>query len=274
MPFKPVQAFPAAEPDVQVFFHGLLMLLPDADGRKCRVGVHRLSVEHRFTVDVRAKGSGLPDPPLLRLSGPLDSMGLSIAVEPENNNGVSMFVPTPEFDRLAHNDLQDFRWSIDLETLDPAQPQMVIEQSGISPSVMMENGLFFTARVTDPSKVEVRLEEIGGEAVNFNRVAGIIGSNIYLQDMERVVLRWFADGQVQQLNLPKTDSHHTVVIYIDNSPSLMMGPPHSEFVEYFKVIQNPTKRFDLTFRPLEPHPTNTDAAPCMPVVVGGGGGGH
>jgi hypothetical protein len=202
-------------------------------------------------------------------------MGLTIGIEPERNDGVSMFVPTSEpFDRSANNDSQDFRWSIDLEKLDPAQPPMILERSGISPGVTINDGIFFSARLTDPSKIEVNLLEENAASRPFNRVAGIIGSNIYLQPGEKVVLRWFADGRKQSLELPKTEDNTTIVIYIDNSPSLMTGTPtHSEFVEYFKVVTNVSRRFDIDFNEIgPPHTTNTDSAPCMPVTVGGGGG--
>lgn len=278
MPFKPETTFPQGNPDVQLFFHGLLMLCPDTEGNQCRIGVHRLSVEHKLSIDVRAKGTELPDPPLLRLSGPLDSTGLTIAVKPETNAGVSMFVQSAEaFDRNAANDLRDFRWAIDIEQLDPAQPPMILDQSGISPGIVIKNGIFFTARITDPAKLEVRLTEQNAAAISLNRVARIIGANIYLNNGEKVVLKWFADGKDQTLDLPKSDQGLTYLIYIDNSPSLMpTGKPlHSEFVEYAKVVTNATertKRFDIDFNPIGNHPVNTDAAPCIATVVGGGGG--
>ncbi|HEY6232586.1 MAG TPA: hypothetical protein VIW64_15085 [Pyrinomonadaceae bacterium] len=278
MPFKPVQTFPQGDPDVQLFFHGLLMLCPDTNGNQCRIGVHRLSVEHKLSIDVRAKGTELPDPPLLRLSGPLDSMGLTVAVEPETNAGVSMFVPTAEpFDRNADNDPRDFRWTIDLEQLDPAQPPMILDQSGISPGIVLKDGMFFTARITDPAKLEVKLTEQGAAATGLNRVARIIGANIYLNDGQKVVLRWFADGKKQELNLPKSDEGLSYLIYMDNSPSLMPTgkPTHSEFVEYARVVTNATdrtRRFDIDFNPIGLHQVNTDAAPCIGTVVGSGGG--
>jgi hypothetical protein len=280
MPFKPMTAFPSGAPDVQLFFHGLLLLCPDPTGSQCRIGVHRLSVEHRLSVDVRAKGTQLPDPPLLRLSGTLDSMGLTIAVAPETNSGVSMFVPTADpFVRSdPANDLQDFRWAIDLEQLDPAQPPMILKQSGISPGIVVKDGIFYTARITDPAKVETKLVGSGPNPIDLIRVARIIGANIYLQEGEKVVLTWFADGADQKLELPKIDEDLNVVIYIDNSPSLMTTnkPTHSEFVEYFKVVTNATdatRSFDIDFTPHGTHPINSDAAPCMPGVVGSGGGG-
>ena len=277
MPFKPSLTFPAQAPDVQIFFHGLLMLCPDAGGTLCKVGVHRLSIEHKLSVSVRERNAEPPDPPLLRLSGPLDSTGLSIAIEPASGKGVSQFVPTPEpFDRTAQgNDEKDFRWSVDLEKLDPAQPPIILEQSGISPEIIIKDGIFFTAQLTDPAKLQVLLTSAGSADIDLHRVARLLGANIYLDFGQIVVLRWFADGKVQTLSLPGTQGNRTFVVYIDNSPSLMpIGKPtHSEFIEYFKVVTNVARKFDLDFNLLQPSLHGSDLAPCMPTTVGGGGGG-
>lgn len=276
MPFKTETTFPERAPDVQMYFHGLLMLCPDSGGSQCQVGVHRLSVEHKLSVEVRVKRTEPPDPPLLRLGGTLDSQGLSIAIDPPTGRGVSKFVSAAgEFDRFDEsNDEKDFRWSVDLQKLDPLQPPMSIEQSGISPSIVIRDGLFYTARRTNPESVNVRLVNPGNPVTPLNRVARLIGANIYLEDGERVVLRWFGDGKSQKLILPKADSDHTAQIYFDNSPSLMPSdkPDHSEFVEYFRVVTNATnatKRFDLDFDFVGLAPHGTDRAPCMPAVVDG-----
>lgn len=274
MPFKVETTFPE-RPDVQIFFHGLLMLCPDESGSQCRVGVHRLSVEHKLSVEVRVKGNEPPDPPLLRLGEILDRKGLSITI-PDSTKGVRKFVTTEgEIDRLDEtNDKRDFRWSVDLQKLDPAQPKIELKESGISPSIVINDGLFYTARRTDPAQINVRLIDPPNPATQLNRVARIIGANIYLEDGEQVVLEWFGDGKEQQLILPKTNGNRTALIYIDNSPSLMPSgkPEHSEFVEYFKVVgnaTNATKRFDLDFDVVGIAGHGTDRAPCMSVVVDG-----
>jgi hypothetical protein len=276
MPFKTMQTFPERAPDVQMFFHGLLMLVPDSSGSQCQVGVHRLSVQHKLSVEVRVRGAEPPDPPLLRLGGTLDSQGLSIAVDPPTGNGVSKFVLAEgDLDRFDEsNDEKDFRWSVDLQKLDPLQPPILIDQSGISPSIIIKDGLFYTARRTDPAIVNVKLTDPPNPETQLNRVARIIGANIYLDDGERVILKWFGDGSIQTLALPKAKEGNTSLIYFDNSPSLMPSdkPDHSEFVEYFKVVTNATnatERFDLDFDLVGLAAHGTDRAPCMSVVVGG-----
>lgn len=282
MPFKTMQAFPESAPgverapDVQMFFHGLLMLLPDIGGSQCQIGVHRLSVQHKLSVEVRVKGTEQPDPPLLRLAGSLDSQGLSIAIDPPTGNGISKFVGGQgEFDRLDETNAErDFRWSIDLQKLDPLQPRITIEQSGISPGIVIKDGLFYTARRTNPDNVAVQLTNPGNPVTPLNRVARIIGANIYLDAGERVILKWFGEGKNQTLALPKARPDHPALIYFDNSPSLMPSdkPDHSEFVEYFKVVTNATdvtRRFDLDFDLVGLNLHGTDRAPCVSVVVDG-----
>jgi hypothetical protein len=277
MPFNTTQVFPPEDPgpDVQIFLHGLLMLRPDQNGA-CQVGVHRLSVQHKLSVEVRVKGTIPPDPPLLRLAGTLDSAGLKIGIDSENPPGVSKFViDDGEFDRDDQtNDPKDFRWSLDLQKLDPLQPPMLLEESGISPVITIEDGLLHTARQTNPLNVQVALTHVGNPDTPLKSVARIIGVNIYLQEGENLVLSWFGDGRDQTLTIPRKKAvDRPALIYIDNSPSLMPSrTDHSELAEYFKVISNATpttRRFNVDFQVLGTNPQGTDRAPCMPVVVGG-----
>jgi len=280
MPFKLETEFPKRQPDVQVFFHGLLMLIPKADSSECLVGVHRLTNDHRLSVEVRVRGAEAPDPPLLRLSGPLDSTGLKIRVFPGTQDGVRKFekdqtnfdrsVPGLDANNPNGNDPRDFRWCVDLQTQQAAMPIFQIDPTGISPSITMTDGLFHTARLTDPSIVKVQLIRSNGNKEPLERVARIIGANIYLEDNQKVVLDWFADGKEQKLDLPKIKDDRTALIYIDNSPSLMPSgkPDHSEFIEYFKVTNADTP-FDVDFDIVGPATAGTDLAPCMSVPVGG-----
>jgi hypothetical protein len=278
MPFNLESTFPARAPDVQVFFHGLLMLIPKADGT-CQVGVHRLTIDHQLSVGVRVRGAEAPDPPLLRLSGPLDSTGLNIRVFPPTQAGVKKFEKDQNaFDRSAPlidgnnpngNDPRDFRWCVDLQN-QQALPAFDIDPPGISPSVTISDGLFHAARLTDPSIVRVQLIRANGTKEDLSRVARIIGANIYLEANQKVVLEWFADGKKQTLDLPKIADDRTAVINIDNSPSLMPSgkPDHSEFIEYFKVTNVDTP-FDVDFDIIGATTAGTDLAPCMSVPVGG-----
>src|SRR6185436_3793148 len=172
--------------------------------------VHRLSVEHKLSVEARVKGNEPPDPPLLRLGEILDRKGLSIMV-PDSTRGVRKFVTTAgELDRLDDTiDERDFRWCVDLQKLDPAQPKIELKESGISPGIVINDGLFYTARQTDPAKINVRLKDPPNPATPLNRVARIIGANIYLEDGELVVLEWFGDGKEQTLILPKSNGDRT-----------------------------------------------------------------
>lgn len=288
MPFNTTPAFPPEDPgpDVQIFLHGLLMLRPDQKGTVCEVGVHRLSLQHKLSVEVRVKGTVPPDPPLLRLAGTLDSDGLIIGVSTGNvvgdaSHGVSKFISSAgELDRNdPSSNPSDFRWSLDLQKLDPKQPPMLVMDSGISPSIKIMDGLFFTARRTNPADVEVKLTNVGNPDIPLNSVARIIGANIYLQKGEQLMLKWFGEGETKTLILPKKKAiDRPALIYIDNSPALMPSQPdHSEFAEYFKVITNATtatRQFDVAFQligngVLGGIPHGTDRAPCMPAVVGG-----
>lgn len=275
MPFKSSTTFPAGEPDAQVFFHGLLLLHPESDGNHCDVGVHRLSPGHVFSLEVRVRQAEPPDPVLLRLSGLLKGSGLSIEIDPPTNEGVKKFVPTADpFDRDSNNnDARDFRWSVDLERLDPQQPALVLDDGGIHPGIIVKDGLFFAARLTDPSVVQVQLISPTNQPEAFRRVASVIGANIYLPKDSRLVLKWSEDDADQSLVLAKPEAGTSYSIYVDNSPALMTNgqPTHSEFLEYYRVIQNvpPQKQFDMTFAVQGLQPNSNDRAPCMSIIIGG-----
>jgi hypothetical protein len=194
------------------------------------------------------------------------------------SHGVSKFVTNEgELDHDDPNsDPRDFRWSLDLQKLDPQQPPMRLMRSGISPTIRILDGLFFTARQTNPADLAVKLTNVGNPDKPLKTVARIIGANVYLQDGEQLILQWFAEGETKTLILPKKKAiDGPALIYIDNSPALMPSQPdHSEFAEYFKVITNATdatKKFNIDFQLIGnggvPH--GTDRAPCMPAVVGG-----
>jgi hypothetical protein len=286
MPFNTTQVFPSEEPgpDVQIFLHGLLLLRPDENSKVCEVGVHRLSLQHKLSVEVRVKGTVPPDPPLLRLAGTLDSAGLIIGVTTgdvvgDASLGVSKFVTdNGELDHDdPNNDERDFRWALDLQKLDPQQPPMLLMTRGISPTIKIMDGLFYTARRTNPSDVEVILTNVGNADRPLKSVARIIGANVYLKDGEQLILKWFGEGETKTLTIPKKKAiDRPALIYIDNSPALMPSQPdHSEFAEYFKVITNTTaatRRFNVDFRLKGGNggvSHGTDRAPCMSAVVGG-----
>src|SRR4051812_25686040 len=72
MPFleKSLDEVPRGTPDVQIFFHGQLLLRSE-DGRISEVAVNPLAINHVLTIEARTKVSGKPDTIRMRHAGPL-----------------------------------------------------------------------------------------------------------------------------------------------------------------------------------------------------------
>src|SRR5437660_6783900 len=58
-------------PDVRVFFTGLMLIRPSRDEKTGEVWVHRAAAEHELTIEVREKKAGRPDLIKMRQVGPL-----------------------------------------------------------------------------------------------------------------------------------------------------------------------------------------------------------
>ncbi len=76
-----IQPTPKLEtnPDVRIFFSGLMILQPSQDSKTCEVFVHRSAPNHQLTIEVREKQKNGPDLIKMRHVGPLP-----FAVQPFN----------------------------------------------------------------------------------------------------------------------------------------------------------------------------------------------
>src|SRR5258707_2433528 len=60
MPFTPANDLPA-NPDVRIFFSGLMLIKPDGSASSCEVFVNGRARFHELTIEVREKRPGRPD---------------------------------------------------------------------------------------------------------------------------------------------------------------------------------------------------------------------
>jgi hypothetical protein len=262
-------------PAVRIFFTGLLVLEPLPD-KTCQVFVHNSSGGHNLLVEVRRKRPGKPDVVMMRLPGPLALTG----GHPSNNHGLlirTTNVPPAQKSVKAYNGNNPSAEGTELSdsfvlsrVLDV--PPGPVDPVGGRPSILIDDGIFYTAEVRT---INAELRKEGrptGTALT--AVPTIIGANIYLnQPAQKVDVRWRLQGNDVSLKLEKSPDF-TYEIYINNElfyeDDFAPGPAHDEFAEYFKLLPAVPEgeRFSLTFTDAVPDPQRgSSRSPCMSVVL-------
>jgi hypothetical protein len=298
MPFTPQDDL-SPNPDVSVFFTGLMLIRPADDTRTCEVWIHRGAPEHELTIEVRQKQDGRPDVIMMRHVGPLPyafPTPPGHAGDPPIHGFVLQVKTTPKGVR-SYTGVNP---STEGEALNKAvnfqSPQYHdgrvggIDELGGRPSILINDGVFYSAVKTSPDTI-LNLERDGAATVQIDPIASLIGANIYLDTSDALLVRWHAQGVLKQidLNKPPAGSHISYEIYIINDPlfeSEITGiPQHDEFEEYYKLLREvppvppppPGTRlkpfrlqdqFRLKITPPggNPHRGSTKI-PCMPGVV-------
>jgi hypothetical protein len=292
MPYHDSTTLPD-DPTVKIFLQGQLILEPQ-DDFTCDIGVNRCSPKHELSIEVRQRmiDPGSPDITLMRQLGKLEPSGVEIDLEPASTAGVKRFIAPTSFARDANTNADgcDFRWLVDLKSPEFHDAEVVVNGSDTEPNIKIRDGIFYTALRTDPDVVTVT--RTGGDKadLDLNRVAALVGVNIYLSDdTVKFKLAFTQNGEKQTLVLAKPTAASGIKCYeirINNDPPFVDPnldlATHQELKEYYKVIDGvfvddePTdfKRFELLFgrpqaRSAPPSGLGTPTIPCMPV-----GGGH
>jgi hypothetical protein len=246
MSFTEVPDLPP-NPDVRIFFSGLMILEAAKDGRSCEAFVHRSAPNHVLTIEVRQKQAGKPDLIKMRHVGPLPYAltppgfpddppihGMTIMVK-KAPKGVKAFIaknPSTEGEGL---DL-----AINLEGAD-FHPDGVgpISMLDGRPSILLNDAVFYTADKISP-QITVDLTRKNAKVKRLAQFASLIGANIYLDPGDHVSLFWRPQGMVEELELVKPDNGISYEIYIVNDPlyesDSILIPEHDEFREYYKLL--------------------------------------
>ena len=294
MPYRSSSTLPNA-PDLKIFLTGQLILKPNDDGSQCDIRINRAATNHQFSMEVRQKmiDPDKPDVIIWRHVGVLMEGGVQIDLERASINGVRRFVPTLDFFRDRQNDDQDFRWIVDLESPEFHNGKITLDDAGTEPTVVITDGVFYTAMRTDPAKLKVeRITEPDPNGVPFYSIASLIGVNIYLDRGQKFKLTWNrTKDEPDKMTLDKPAIGSGIKYYeiwINNNPvdiSPDAPPTHGELREYYKVVDKVTvnnqetenfTHFELKFTPIEesaPEPAQpnlgTPTIPCMAVGSGG-----
>lgn len=300
MTFTPklLSQVPVTPPDVQIFFHGQLLLRSE-DGASCEVAVNSIATNHVLTIETRTKTPGRVDLVNMRHVGPLnfrESEGLLIEVKtpvgsPKAWKCLTLDSINYESGEAPPNNPpdEDFRWILNLEgvhfhekDLDPPifKSQNVIRLKG--------GEFFFQTAARTNRDFLFRRTDGGKSPKDFRRIGAIAKASVFLDRNQSIVLSW-QDGTREQdrvLTLTKSDNC-TYEIYIDNSPLFQETPIPAdlpkceELIEYYKVIPEipptvptmPPQRFKLTPTPDDPLPgagqAGSPSIPCQVLVLDG-----
>jgi hypothetical protein len=266
MPFKPNADtnFPAAPPDVDIRFSGLLMLIPALrpdQGTDCIVGVLQ-APDHSLTISVKDNGTfgDVPTPTGRPITTPVRIYAADTGVTKFVSTPVA--IPFPGIEEADLNKIRDFRWSVDLKALHPNSAP-ASNPARLSLAVRITDGLLYTAARTDPGRLAVHLKSASGPRKCLNRLAAEIGAYIKLAGMQKLTLEWNDQG-VQRMSLPTASaSGQGYTVRIDNLP--IDRKKHDDFAAYYDyAIDTLDARYELSFyRIIEEGGANVDA-PCMP----------
>ncbi|MDX6559056.1 MAG: hypothetical protein QOF72_2105 [Blastocatellia bacterium] len=283
MPFTPANDLPP-NPDVRIFFSGVMIIRPDASAATCEIYVNNRAAKHHLTIEVRQKTAGKPDLIKMRHVGPLlyslpplgfpddppiHGMFIQIDNAPKGVRSYNGTSPSTEG--------EDLGLAINLQS-----PQFQngaigdVEMLGGRPSILMDDAVFYTADKTDP-RYTINLRQPNGTLVTaLAPFASLIGANIYLDNNAKVVMQWRSQGLgvLERLELEKPQTGTSYEIYVINDPLYESErspvPEHDEFNEYYTILPNVPNRFQLEVIPpgAGPKPTRgSTKTPCMSCIV-------
>ncbi len=269
-------------PDIRIFFSGLMILDPSNDNQRCEVFVHRSAPNHQLTIEVREKQATGPDLIKMRHVGPLPYAlsdfpgdprihGMFIRVE-KSPRGIRAYngEPGPEGESL------DLAINLDGQGFHNGTTGKIDELSG-RPSILLNDVVLYTADKTSPA-LAIDLKKNGQQVRTLEPFASLIGGNIYLDEGDSVIVRWMAQGMIEELKLPKPTNGSSYEIYIVNDPlyesNAQFIPAHDEFKEYYKLCPDVAleNQFRLDVKPKNGTPLpmierGSTKTPCMSVYI-------
>ena len=280
MPFKPEFTFPPILPLVKVFFNGLMIVKPNANGSECEVYVHKTATDHVFSIDIRLKQPNRPDQTIGRHLGPLE-----ILTETADRTIGFLLTTNTATPRIfayrgpATTTVDPIDRVFDLNVHHPGNTAILRRDA--EPGIFMNDALFYCAEKTVPGlDVELRRAQNDQVVTQLGQFSAILGANIYATGVN---VAWREKGEVKSFPLNNNiaaDAYYEV--YIDNDPPFVPLPPaneqpHDELGEYYKILPNvpPGEKLKLFFKripgqnpavPVAPQDKGSNRIPCMTVI--------
>jgi hypothetical protein len=288
MPFKPEFTFPTALPLVKVFFNGLMIVKPNADGSECEAFVHKTALAHELSIEIRLKQPNRPDQTVMRHLGPLE-----LLAQTQSGKKHGFILTTNPIPNIPPSGVRAYRGAA-TTTVDPIERVVdvnllhtgkthVLREVG-EPNIFMNDALFYCAEKTVPGlEIELRNTEADTTVIPLGQISSILGANIYATSVN---VAWREKGEVQ--GFPLTNDIPTAAyyeVYINNDPPYVPlppagGQPHDELGEYYKLLPRVPRneQLKLYFKkipgqipgtPVPAQDKGSNRLPCMTVIDSG-----
>jgi len=249
MPFRstnPNDPLPT-DPEVRIFFDGLLLLRPSGINCEILVVSH---VDHVLTVDV-FEDHAPPNVPILRFAGPLQD---PLQMTTNAAAGVMAFRPTDQ------NDPHHFHWALDMHAQHAAAD---VDNSGVQRKTITVFDGVLSSALRSAAGVSLRKHIDPSQCMDRGFVASLLTTDIKLNGRQFSIV---ADTSIP---LP-TDNGQKYLIYVSNTRSAP-GPPTGgigDLNHYYHALRNvnPADELDLFFRRCGTTTRDTTRVPCMSVI--------
>lgn len=259
---------------VEVLFKGLIIIRPNAGGT-CSIWVHTAPDDHFLIIEIRGRSTTRGDFLVARHTGPIQGAPLTIGFD-QGSAGVSAFRPTgPIFDRITASDTRDLRWAIDLEHPEFFATPLGIDQN-VPQSIEMQDGIFFTADVTDERDLDVGRKR-SLDYRNLRRISTVLCANVTPPPGRSVVLNR-AGTPGWPITLPRAGDgpNARYRVSVRNDPlAIDFEPTHDELERYYQLVRSSggagipePDQFQLEVRPRGSARRSSDQIPCMPILLG------
>ena len=273
-------------PDVQIFFHGQL-LLRSADGLGCDVVVNPLAADHVLSIEVRVKKDGENDLVRMRHLGPLnfrDSEAMLFEVQGEEPvvapAAYKVVTDAPiDFSNPLSTRAEDFRWILNVEG--PMFHNKALNPPGFaSQNVIRLRGAEYYFRTAARPHKKLQYHRSGGVLDNatFSTIGSVASASVFLDPAQSLVMQWQDGRREEDRFLPLEQSDDTrYEIYIENTPLCLDKPGEQdlarmdEFVHYYKILDVPADERFSVVPSFVPGQAGSPDVPCQ-VVTGDGPG--
>lgn len=258
MPFQErrLSTLPTRTPDVEIIFHGQLLM--QSDGTGCEIAVNPLALNHVLSIEARTRVPGQPDVIHMRHWGPLhfrQPEGMTIQINPQSDTRAAwkcVGETSPNHQTGVGAPPDDFRWILNLEGALFHNTNVVCPLFNNRQHVirLLDGEYFFRTGLRAPAGLRFVRKLAGQNPADFRRIGAIARVSAFLNPTQTLVLTWHDGTQEQVLPLDKPPQNGVHEVYIENTP-LFIDPAvaigHDELAEYYKVLDvPPAQRFTFT----------------------------
>ncbi len=278
-----LDTIPDQTPDVDIIFHGQLLLR--SDGTSCEVAVNPIALNHHLSIEVRTKIPHQSDVIHMRHFGSLNfrQPGMTIAVDPPQSPRIvwkCVADTTINYQHDIHTPVDDFRWILNMEGDQFHNSPLTSNVFGTQHVIKLENGeYFFRTGVRAPAGLKY-VRELGGQnPTDFRGIGAIARASLFLQASQTLTVGWNDGLNERLLSLDKPALHSTHEIYIENTPLFLRRSDqlgHDELLEYYKIFPGVNSTAQFTFESEDEGDGNFDKGtptiPCQVMRLDGQGG--